>query len=47
LSEDFSFCKKWKSLGGKVFIDTTINPYHIGSSVFKGNFKDYLKQKDK
>lgn len=47
LSEDFSFCKKWKSLGGKVFIDTTINPYHIGSSVFKGNFKDYLKEKDK
>lgn len=42
LSEDFSFCKKWKSLGGKIFIDTTINPYHIGNSILKGNFKEHL-----
>jgi hypothetical protein len=42
LSEDFSFCKKWKSVGGKIFIDTTINPYHIGNSVIKGNFKEYI-----
>ena len=44
LSEDFSFCKKWKSIGGKIFIDTTINPYHIGSATFRGNFKDYLER---
>jgi hypothetical protein len=43
LSEDFMFCKKWKDLGGKVFIDTSINPYHIGSASFRGDFKEYLK----
>lgn len=47
LSEDFSFCKKWKSLGGKVLIDTTINPYHIGISAFKGSFKEHLYEKNK
>ena len=43
LSEDFMFCKKWKDLGGKVFIDTSINPYHIGSVSFQGDFKKYLE----
>jgi hypothetical protein len=42
MSEDFVFCKKWKDLGGSVFIDTSINPYHIGSSSYQGNFKEYL-----
>lgn len=43
LSEDFVLCKKWSDLGGKVYIDTTINPYHIGNTILKGNFKEYLK----
>jgi hypothetical protein len=43
MSEDFVFCKKWKDLGGKIFIDPSIDPYHIGSASFKGNFKEYLK----
>lgn len=44
LSEDFVFCKKWKELGGDIFIDPSIDPYHIGNASFKGNFKDYLKK---
>jgi uncharacterized protein YlxP (DUF503 family) len=47
LSEDFVFCKKWKDLGGDIFIDPSIDPYHIGNATFRGNFKDYLqKQKE-
>jgi hypothetical protein len=42
MSEDFMFCKKWKDLGGKIFIDTSINPYHIGSVSYQGDFKEYL-----
>ena len=42
ISEDFMFCKKWKDLGGEIFIDPSINPYHIGNSTFRGNFKEYL-----
>ena len=42
ISEDFMFCKKWKDLGGEIFIDPLINPYHIGNATFRGNFKEYL-----
>ena len=42
MSEDFVFCKKWKDLGGSIFIDTSINPYHIGSVSYQGDFKEYL-----
>ena len=43
VSEDFMFCKKWKDLGGEVFIDPSINPYHIGNASFRGDFKEYLE----
>jgi hypothetical protein len=42
VSEDFMFCKKWKDLGGEIFIDPSINPYHIGNASFRGDFKEYL-----
>ena len=42
LSEDFVFCKKWKELGGSIFIDTTIDPVHVGNVTFRGNFRQYL-----
>jgi uncharacterized protein YlxP (DUF503 family) len=45
VSEDFVFCKKWKDLGKSIFVDTSINPYHIGNVSFRGNFKEYLSQK--
>ena len=45
MSEDFMFCKKWKDLGGEIFIDPSIDPYHIGISSFRGNFKEYLSYK--
>lgn len=45
ISEDFVFCRKWNGLGGKVYIDTTIDPYHIGTAIYKGSFKKYLFDK--
>ena len=38
LSEDYAFCKRWNSLGGKVFIDTHSNLSHQGSKLYKGDF---------
>lgn len=43
-SEDNAFCFKWQSLGGNVYIDTSINPLHIGTKVWKGNFQDFIKR---
>jgi hypothetical protein len=39
LSEDFAFCKKWRALGGEIWLDTESNLKHIGTYVFEGNTK--------
>jgi hypothetical protein len=42
VSEDLSFCRRWKSLGGKIYglIDAPIA--HYGSMKFEGRFMDLL-----
>ena len=34
LSEDWSFCERWKMLGGKIFADTSIVLKHIGKTEY-------------
>jgi hypothetical protein len=41
--EDFSFCKMWRELGGKVYIDPDMHTYHTGSKLFGGSFADFLQ----
>nr|WP_321986638.1 hypothetical protein [uncultured Lichenicoccus sp.] len=36
LSEDFAFCRRWRSLGGKVWLDTRSSLIHTGPSDFAG-----------
>lgn len=36
LSEDLSFCARWRALGGKVYIDPNIIMGHIGNKLFTG-----------
>lgn len=36
LSEDYTFCRRWQALGGKVWLDTDIILDHIGSFKFDG-----------
>jgi len=40
-SEDVVFCQKWKNLGGKIFIDPSINPGHSGFKRWAGNFTEW------
>lgn len=42
-SEDVIFCKKWKELGGKIYIDPSINCGHSGEKRWVGNFLKYSK----
>jgi hypothetical protein len=44
ISEDNVFCQKWQDLGGKVYVDTSINPYHIGDKVWKGDFSSFVER---
>ena len=37
LSEDFSFCRRWRALGGEIWLDLRSKLIHIGSADFRGN----------
>lgn len=36
-SEDYLFCKRWNHLGGKVFVDLSMNLGHSGAEEYEGN----------
>ncbi len=37
LSEDFMFCKKWRDMGGTIWLDRKGRLNHIGAHIFHGN----------
>ncbi|MCS5708457.1 hypothetical protein CC99x_006000 [Candidatus Berkiella cookevillensis] len=37
LSEDFSFCKRWNDLGGKIYADLSISLMHHGAEDYYGS----------
>jgi len=37
LSEDYTFCKRWRAIGGEVWLDTRSRLIHIGPHEFVGN----------
>src|SRR5262249_43024321 len=39
LSEDYSFCRRWRKLGGEIWIDTESRLTHIGPHAFQGDAK--------
>ncbi len=43
--EDISFCKRWRDIGGDVWIDPGIRLTHTGPKMFKGCIGDWLEQK--
>lgn len=44
VSEDISFCDKWKSLGGKLYLDPTIDLAHVGTKRWIGNFSNWIEK---
>lgn len=44
LSEDISFCKKWRTCGGKIYACTWFKTVHAGVYFFDGNLPDLLSQ---
>jgi hypothetical protein len=41
-SEDWLFCSRWTKLGGKVYVDVTINLTHTGPQDYRGSFVSTL-----
>ena len=46
LSEDYTFCRRWQSLKGKIWLDPTVNLNHKGTHNFLGNITSILKSND-
>ncbi len=42
LPEDYSFCKLWADIGGKIYADTTSKFSHYGEHVYQGNLLSKL-----
>lgn len=42
LSEDLSFCRRWKEMGGEIWADVARDISHIGRNDYRGNYLDYL-----
>lgn len=42
LPEDFSFCKLWNDIGGKIHVDTDSEFAHYGEHVYQGNLLNKL-----
>jgi len=42
-SEDIVFCDKWTSMGGKIYIDPSINCGHSGEKRWISGFSEWLK----
>lgn len=40
--EDVAFCKKWRMMGGELFVEPRITFYHTGMKQFKGNYHEHL-----
>ena len=44
LSEDYAFCRLWRDLGGKVFVDVESRLDHQGQHLYPGNLLESLKR---
>lgn len=43
--EDYSFCKRWRDIGGKVWIDPELELGHIGFKTFTGSLGNWLRNR--
>lgn len=41
--EDYSFCRRYRAIGGKVFVDPGIELQHFGFKPYAGNFGQWLE----
>ncbi len=41
--EDYSFCRRWRDIGGKIWIDPTIRMAHTGYKSFIGSVGEWLE----
>ena len=43
LSEDFAFCRRWRDMGGKVYVDLNSKLQHAGQHLYRGDLIESLE----
>jgi len=44
LSEDYTFCRRWQKMGGKMWIDPSTRLNHVGAFTFAGDLSKILEK---
>jgi hypothetical protein len=44
LPEDYTFCKRWRAMGGEIWVDVLSKFTHIGQFGYQGDFSVFLKK---
>lgn len=47
LHDDYAFCRRWRDIGGKVWIDPEMTLGHVGPKMFTGSIGDWLRDRMK
>jgi hypothetical protein len=43
LSEDYAFCRRWRDMGGKVWVDLECKLMHLGQHMYRGDLLESLR----
>ncbi|WP_245911167.1 hypothetical protein [Neisseria iguanae] len=43
MSEDYFFCRKWRAISGKVYVDVQSNLTHQDAKLYRGSFAQSLQ----
>lgn len=43
---DYEFCRKWRDMGGSVYLDPTFRFAHYGSGMWEGSYISYLRHRN-
>ncbi|MES2196478.1 MAG: hypothetical protein V4517_18820 [Pseudomonadota bacterium] len=43
LSEDFAFCRRWRDIGGKIWVDLECKLLHLGQHNFRGDLAESMR----
>lgn len=41
--EDYTFCRRWREIGGEIDVLTDATLYHIGTKTYEGNYSAHMK----
>jgi hypothetical protein len=43
LFEDYAFCRRWRDIGGKIWVELQCNLLHLGQHHFRGDLAESLR----